>query len=269
MTSKKTAVNDALLYFPDYGLLMNYKDFALLLVIIVMISSAGCTGLSSGSVSAPGSPTEITQISTSNSRLMAEDKVVPAVSGGSAAIPVPTLLPTAGHITRPESTRRSSRQQTLPSKSRMCPVRWMPSRHWRPPKEVTCHQRTSRTITITNSPGTVTIRIPQAGFDNAIAGAKALGAVRSISTSGQDVTEEYVDLRHRKHHTRTGAPSANAIMKQSTTVEDILKVQEQIDQVQTQLDQLNGRLNYLNNRIDLATITVNLQEPNRWRADRS
>jgi hypothetical protein len=50
-------------------------------------------------------------------------------------------------------------------------------------------------------------------------------------------------------------------MKQSTRVEDIIKVQEQIDRVQTQLDRLNGRLSYLDNRIDISTITVYLEEP--------
>jgi hypothetical protein len=109
--------------------------------------------------------------------------------------------------------------------------------------------------------GTVIIRIPQAGFDNAIAGVKALGTVKSISTSRQDVTEEYVDLQAQKTSYTNQLAQYNVIMKQSTKVEDIITVQEQIDQVQTQLDRLNGRLNYLNNQIDISTITVYLQEP--------
>ncbi|AGB02223.1 DUF4349 domain-containing protein [Methanoregula formicica] len=109
--------------------------------------------------------------------------------------------------------------------------------------------------------GTVTIRVPQASFDAAIEGVKALGTLKSISTSGEDVTEQYVDLEARKASYTNQLAQYNAIMKQSTRVEDIIKVQEQIDRVQTELDRLNGRLNYLNSRIDLATITVYLQEP--------
>ena len=109
--------------------------------------------------------------------------------------------------------------------------------------------------------GTATIRVPQAAFDTTIAGAKALGTVKSISTSGQDVTEEYVDLQAQKTSYTNQLAQYNTIMKQSTKVEDIIKVQEQIDRVQTELDRLNGRLNYLNNRIDISTITVYLQEP--------
>ena len=113
---------------------------------------------------------------------------------------------------------------------------------------VTSRRLTSRRITTTSLTGTVTIRIPEAGFENAIAGAKALGTVRSISTSGEDVTEEYVDLQAQKTWYTNQLAQYNVIMKQSTKVEDIIRVQEQIDQVQTELDRLNGRLNYLNNQ---------------------
>lgn len=261
MTSKKTAVNDVLLYFPDYGLYMNYKVFALLLVIIAMIAAAGCMGLSSGSVSAPGAPTDITQISTSNSRLMTEAKAAPGVSGGSAGIPVPAPLPTAGDITGPGIDTKIIKTADLTLE-----VRDVPGTVDALKALAIAQGGYLSSTNIQNNynnqlSGTVTIRIPESGFDDAIAGAKALGTVKSISTSGQDVTEEYVDLQAQKTSYTNQLAQYNAIMKQSTTVEDIIKVQEQIDQVQTQLDQLNGRLNYLNNRIDLATITVYLQEP--------
>jgi hypothetical protein len=44
-------------------------------------------------------------------------------------------------------------------------------------------------------------------------------------------------------------------------VEDIIKIQAQIDQITLSLNQIEGRLRYLNSQIDLSTITVNLQEP--------
>jgi hypothetical protein len=109
--------------------------------------------------------------------------------------------------------------------------------------------------------GSVTIRIPQAEFENALTGVKAIGTVKSISTQGQDVTEEYVDIQAQITSYQNQLAQYNAIMKQSTKIEDIIKVQEQIDRVQTQLNRLEGRLKYLNSRIDLSTITVNLQEP--------
>jgi hypothetical protein len=109
--------------------------------------------------------------------------------------------------------------------------------------------------------GTVVMRIPQAEFENTLAGVKAIGSVKSASTQGEDVTEEYVDLVAQKTSYQNQLAQYNTIMKQSTKVEDIIKVQEQIDRVQTELNRLEGRLKYLNSRVDLSTITVNLQEP--------
>ena len=240
---------------------MNYKVFALLVVIVATIAAAGCTGLSSGSIAAPGTPPDITHITTSANRLMADDKAVMAGSGESAMMPVPTSAPTAGDITGPGIDTKiiKTADITLEVKDVTGTVDSL--------KAVATAQggylsSTSIQKDYNNQlTGTVTIRIPSAGFDNAIAGAKALGTVKSISTNGQDVTEEYVDLQAQKTSYTNQLAQYNVIMKQSTKVEDIIAVQEQIDQVQTQLDQLNGRLNYLNNRIDLSTITVYLQEP--------
>jgi hypothetical protein len=240
---------------------MNYKVFALFVVIIGLIAAAGCTGLSAGSFSTPSSHSEITQISTANSRMMAEDTAVGAGSAKSLAMPVPAAVPTAGAITGSGIETKIIRTAdiTLEVKDVAGTVDAL--------KAVAVAQ--GGYLSSTNIQknynnqltGTVTIRIPQAGFDTAIAGTKALGTVKSISTSGQDVTEEYVDLQAQKTSYTNQLAQYNAIMKQSTKVEDIITVQTQIDRVQTELDRLNGRLNYLNNRIDISTITVYLQEP--------
>jgi len=108
---------------------------------------------------------------------------------------------------------------------------------------------------------TVIIRVPAAQFDNALTGAKALGTVTSMSTQGEDVTEEYVDLTAQKISYQDQLAQYNEIMKKSEKVEDIIKVQVQIDRVQTDLNRIDGRMKYLDSRIDLSTITVNLQEP--------
>jgi len=108
---------------------------------------------------------------------------------------------------------------------------------------------------------TVVLRVPQAQFEPTMEGVKAVGTIKSVSTSGQDVTEEYVDLAARKTANQNQLDAYNRIMAKSEKVEDILKVQQQIERVQVELDRIEGRMRYLNSRIDLSTITVNLQEP--------
>ena len=55
--------------------------------------------------------------------------------------------------------------------------------------------------------GSVILRVPAAEFDSTLTGVKALGTTKSVSTQGQDVTEEYVDLQARKSGTRTSWPN--------------------------------------------------------------
>ena len=109
--------------------------------------------------------------------------------------------------------------------------------------------------------GSVVLRVPASEFDATLAGVKAIGTVKSVSTQGQDVTEEYVDLQAQKTSYENQLAQYNQIMKRATNVSDVIEIQQQIDRVQTKLNQLEGRLRYLNSRIDLSTITVSLQEP--------
>ena len=109
--------------------------------------------------------------------------------------------------------------------------------------------------------GSVVIRIPAANFDSTLSGVQALGTVKSISTQGQDVTEEYVDVQAQITAYENQIAQYNQIMKNATQVEDVLAVQQQIDTVQTNLDRVNGRMKYLNSQVDYSTISVSLQEP--------
>lgn len=109
--------------------------------------------------------------------------------------------------------------------------------------------------------GTVVLRIPQTEFENALAGVKAIGTVKSVSTQGEDVTEEYIDIQAQKTSYQNQLAQYNEIMKKAVKVSDVIEIQQQIDRVQTELNRLEGRLKYLNSRIDMSTITVTLQEP--------
>lgn len=107
----------------------------------------------------------------------------------------------------------------------------------------------------------VVIRIPQTEFENTLESVKGAGTVKSVSTQGEDVTEQYVDLQAQMTSYKSQLAQYNEIMRKAVTVEDVIKVQEQIDRVQTELDRLEGKIRYLDSRIDLSTITVSLQEP--------
>lgn len=238
---------------------MNYKVIALLVACIAVIA-AGCIGLPAGnSVMTSSSQDAVRVASTDNGYSMAEQKTAWAGSTAPAVAPVPTSGSYGTGSTGIETRIIKTADMTLEVKDVTGTVeslKALATAHGGYLSSTSIRKNYNNQLT-----GTVVIRVPQATFDTAIAGTKTLGTVKSISTSGEDVTEQYVDLQAQKTSYTNQLAQYNAIMKQSTKVEDIIKVQEQIDRVQTELDRLNGRLNYLDSRIDISTITVYLQEP--------
>jgi hypothetical protein len=107
--------------------------------------------------------------------------------------------------------------------------------------------------------GSVTLRIPAESFDTALARLKELATtVRRESVSGQDVTEEYVDLESRLRHLRAKEEQLLEFLDQAEDTEAVLAVYEQLSYTQQEIEQVTGRMQYLENQAALATITVNL-----------
>lgn len=80
-------------------------------------------------------------------------------------------------------------------------------------------------------------------------------------TTGQDVTEEFIDLEARIKTQAALEAQFMEIMKQANKVADALEVQRQIAEVRTEIEKLEGRKRFLENRSSLSTITVNLKAP--------
>jgi len=79
--------------------------------------------------------------------------------------------------------------------------------------------------------------------------------------TGQDVTEEFIDLEARIKTQTALEAQFMEIMKQARKVEDALEVQRQIAEVRTEIEKLEGRKRFLENRSSLSTINVNLKSP--------
>ena len=81
------------------------------------------------------------------------------------------------------------------------------------------------------------------------------------NVSGQDVTEEFIDLEARIKTQKALEQQFLEIMRQAYKVADALEVQRQIADVRTDIEKLEGRKRFLENRASLSTITVNIQAP--------
>jgi hypothetical protein len=109
--------------------------------------------------------------------------------------------------------------------------------------------------------GYAMVRIPADRFDTVMQALAPLGKILSSSEQRSDVTEQYVDLTIQNQSYHAQLDNYYRLMDKATNVEDIIKIQEQIDQITLNLNRVEGQLRYLNSQIDLSTITVNLQEP--------
>lgn len=106
------------------------------------------------------------------------------------------------------------------------------------------------------------VRLPAHRFGVALDEIKQLaGNLSEANVTGQDVTEEFIDLEARIKTQKALELQFLEIMKQARKVEDALEVQRQTAEVRTEIEKLEGRKRYLENRSSLSTITVNIRAP--------
>jgi hypothetical protein len=109
--------------------------------------------------------------------------------------------------------------------------------------------------------GSITIRVPSSSFEQAMNDLSSLGQVRSRSISGQDVTNEYVDLNARLRTWQAQEAVLLRLMRRATSIESTLRVQTNLQDVQFRIEQIKGQLRVLENQTQLATIDVAIHEP--------
>ncbi len=111
-------------------------------------------------------------------------------------------------------------------------------------------------------PSVVTLRIPAAAFDEAVADLKALAVeVLEEQTRAEDVTEAYTDLNIRLRNLEAAEEQFLVLFKRAEKVQDILEIQDRIQRIRGEIERLRGQLNVLEDRVALATMRVQLHPP--------
>lgn len=112
----------------------------------------------------------------------------------------------------------------------------------------------------TNPYATLTLRVPERDFDAAVKRFVALGEVRSVSTSSEDVTSQYVDLQARLRHYRAVERRLVRFLAATDNVNQMLAVQDRIDDVQLTIEQLSAQLKSLRETTTYGTLSIFLRE---------
>lgn len=105
----------------------------------------------------------------------------------------------------------------------------------------------------------ITFRVPAQRFEEALSGVEGLAKkVRSRTISGDDVTEEFVDLESQLRNLEATRDRLRTLLDQATRVQDALEVNQALTDVQGQIEYTQGRMQYLQQSAAFSTIEVYL-----------
>jgi hypothetical protein len=107
----------------------------------------------------------------------------------------------------------------------------------------------------------ISVKVPVAQYESSLAQIKALGKIKSESSSGQDVTRQYIDLSARLKNLQAEEKQLSDMMSWSKNVSEVLMVEKELFRVRGDIESTQAQLNYLGSQVDFSTITVTVTEP--------
>ncbi len=107
--------------------------------------------------------------------------------------------------------------------------------------------------------GSMTVRIPSDGFESFLDAVSRMAVETTrISTSGQDVTEEYVDLSSRLANLEATAERVRNFLDEARTVEEALEVNQELSRLEGEIEVIKGRMQYLEQSSAYSMISIEL-----------
>lgn len=113
---------------------------------------------------------------------------------------------------------------------------------------------------VENRTAELTLRLPAQHLDSVLVEIKKVGQVRHSSTGSNDVTLQYVDLEARIRNLTRQEERLLEVLSQASTVEDILRVEQELARIRGELEAHTAEFRYLKDRVDYATVDVFLHE---------
>lgn len=103
------------------------------------------------------------------------------------------------------------------------------------------------------------LKIPAASFNDAVKAMRELGEVSYSRVSGEDVTEQYVDLQARLKNKVELRDRLRQLLQKATDIKDVISIEGELARIQTEIDGMEGRLKLLKGQVDYATIDVSFR----------
>ncbi|KPU44186.1 hypothetical protein OXPF_23540 [Oxobacter pfennigii] len=103
----------------------------------------------------------------------------------------------------------------------------------------------------------ITVRVPAGSLETYLEYLDTLGGEnKSTTISTDDITDQYTDIQSRLKNLKAQEEQLLSILKEAKTVEDTLKVTNELYRVRGDIESYEGRIRMWDKLVDLSTITV-------------
>jgi hypothetical protein len=104
----------------------------------------------------------------------------------------------------------------------------------------------------------ITFGVGGEDFEGLLRALATLGTVLDESASGDDISDEYLDLNSQLENLRETQSRVRTFLDQAGTISETLRVHQELQQIEDQIGELQGRANFLANRADAGSIQLSI-----------
>lgn len=109
---------------------------------------------------------------------------------------------------------------------------------------------------------TFELKIPAPKYDEAVGLLSTIGKVETVSSTAQDVGEEFVDVTARVTNSKRLEERLISLLANRTgKLDEVLRVERELARVREEIERYEGRLRYLSARVAMSTLTITVHEP--------
>lgn len=112
--------------------------------------------------------------------------------------------------------------------------------------------------------GSLTLRVPSEGYEEALEDLAELGDRSNLERSVEDVTEEIADVESRVESAETALETLRGYLEEAENVDDLLRVEREIQTRQSELEAFQARLETLNDQTSYSTVHLTLSPPETY-----
>lgn len=112
----------------------------------------------------------------------------------------------------------------------------------------------------TGKMGHIAARMPHNHFEEFIMKLENLGEVTNKTISGNDITTQYFDTQARVNNFKKQEQRLLDILEKAQTVEEILKIENELNRVRYEIERLTSQLKQWDNLVELSTVNIYLRQ---------